>query len=216
MSSRLFVALAGRLLRKVAESGGMRKDGEAPPPEPVALGQIAGIILAAAAITNLAFYFLSSLYFEDRTAIYGAVTPGHITDVRLTFALFTGTVAGASILAAWQPTLIGHLIAALTAIAAMVAGISAAIHNMTPVLPASLIVSSLALTLLIWKSLERVRGAWAFLIGMTSVFSAVLLFGATKVRGVLDVGLWTALIIPGLLAVATIALSLVRDDYRDA
>ncbi len=177
--------------------------------------QIAGLVTTACVIANIGFYFLSDLYFEDRSAIYGSVTGDHVNDVRIAFAVFTGSIGLASVIAALQPMWIGHGIAAATAVAALVGGVSAASHDITPVLPASLIVTGVVLAVLIWKSLEKVRGAWAFLIGMTSVLSAVLLFGATKVRGVLGVGLWTALIIPGLLAVATMALSMTRDDYRE-
>jgi len=188
----------------------------APERDPRQTMQIAGLVAVACAITNIAFYFLSDLYFEDRSAIYGAVTAGHITGVRITFAVFTGTVGLASVVAAIQPRWVGLGIAAVTGVSALIAGIAAAAHDMTPVLPASLIVAGLVLGLLVWKALEKTRGAWSFLIGMTSVLSAVLLFGATKVRNVLGVGLWTALIIPGLLAVATVALAMIRDDYRDA
>lgn len=186
------------------------------PPDPRQAMQIAGLVVTACVITNIAFYFLSSLYFEDRTAIYGAVTSGHINDVRITFAMFTGSIGLASVIAALKPMWVGHGIASVAALAAMAAGIGAATRDMTPVLPAALIVTSLILGVLIWRSLAKARGAWSFLIGITSVLAAVLLFGATKVRGVLGVGLWTALIIPGLLAVATVALSMIRDDYRDA
>lgn len=177
--------------------------------------QIAGLVVTGCVIANIGFYFLSDLYFADRSAIYGSVTSGHINDVRITFGVFTGSIGLAAVLASLQPMWIGHGIAAGTSVAAVFAGLNAAFHDMTPVLPASLILTGLVLAVLIWKSLAKVRGAWAFLIGMTSVLSAVLLFGATKVRGVLGVGLWTALIIPGLLAVATVALSMTRDDYRE-
>lgn len=178
--------------------------------------QIAGLVATAAVITNIAFYFLSGLYYEDRAAIYGSVTPEHITSVRITFAVFTGVVGAASVVAALQPLWVGLGIAGLASIAALVGGVAAATHKMTPVLPAALIVSGVVIAVLVWKTVERVRSAWAFLIGMTSVLAAVLLFGATKVRSVLDVGLYTALIIPGLLAVATVALTMIRDDYREA
>jgi hypothetical protein len=42
----------------------------------------------------------------------------------------------------------------------------------------------------------------------------VTFFGAPKIRHVLDIGLWHALIIPALMIVATIALGMVRDEYR--
>jgi hypothetical protein len=177
--------------------------------------QIAGLVVTGCVIANIGFYFLSDLYFTDRSAIYGSVTTGHVNDVRIAFAVFTGSIGLAAVLASLQPRWIGHGIAAVASVAAVLAGFTALFHDMTAVLPASLIVTGIVLDVLIWKSLARVRGAWAFLIGMTSVLSAVLLFGATKIRGVLDVGLWTALIIPGLLAVATIALSMTRDDYRE-
>lgn len=216
MSSRLVVTLFGLLFRKIAESGGMRRESDQPLRDPASLPQVAGIIAVAVALTNVAFYFLSGMYFEDRAAIYGGVTPEHVTSVRIAFGVFSGSVGVAGILAAWQPMLIGHFIAAVTSVAAFIAGIAAFAHDMTPVLPSSLLVTSLVIGLLVWKSLERARGAWAFLVGTTAMLSAVLLFGSTKVRGVLDIGLWTALIIPGMLLVATIALGLVRDEYRDA
>ena len=178
--------------------------------------QIAGLVVAACAITNVAFYFLSNLYFQDRSAMYGVATTDHITGVRLTFGVFTGIVGLATVAATVAPRWVGHGIAAITGVAAIVAGIGAASVGMTAVLPASLLVAGLVFPVLVWKSLQRVRGAWAFLIGMCAVFATVLLFGATKVRGALGVGLWTALIIPGVLTVGTVALAMLRDDYRDA
>jgi hypothetical protein len=86
---------------------------------------------------------------------------------------------------------------------------------MPAVLPAALLVLGVLYPVLVWRSLEHSRGAWAFLISMCGVLAIVLLFGAPKVRGVLDIGLWTALIMPGLLAVATVGLAMLRVDYRE-
>ncbi len=214
--SRLALTLFARLFRKIAIQGGMRRELDEPVRDPRSVPQVAAIIGIAVVLTNAAFYFLSGMYFSDRAAIYGGVTPEHVNSVRIAFGVFTGSVGLAAILAAWQPMFVAHTIAAVTGLAALFAGIAAFSRDMTSVLPVSLVVSSFVLGILTWKSLDRSRPAWAFLVGMTSILSAVLLFGATKVRGVLDVGLWTALIIPGLLAVATVALTLVRDEYRDA
>lgn len=178
--------------------------------------QIAGMLAVATVIANVAFYFLSDMYYEDRSAVYGMVTADHVAQVRINFGIFTGSVAMGGVLASLQPRYVGHLLAGLAAIAGVVGGVSAAAHEMTPVLPASLIVGGGVMAVLVWKSLMKVRAAWAFLIGMTSVLSAVMLFGATKLRSALDVQLYIALIIPGLLAVATTALSMTRDDYKDA
>jgi len=83
------------------------------------------------------------------------------------------------------------------------------------VLPVSLFVIGALYPALVWRSLEHSRGAWSFLISMCGVLALVLFFGAPKVRGVLDIGLWTALIMPGLLTVAMVGLTMIRADYRE-
>jgi hypothetical protein len=178
--------------------------------------QIAGLVVTAAVITNIAFYFLSDLYFEDRTVIYGAVSSAHVNTVRMNFGIFTGSISIGAIIAAMQPRILGHALAGAFGLAAIIASIAAISHDMHPVLPGALLASGILLDVLVWRSLARSRAAWSFLIGMTATLAAVLLFGATKVRNVFDIGLWTALIIPGLLAVCTVALAMVRDDYREA
>ena len=60
------------------------------------------------------------------------------------------------------------------------------------------------------------RVAWSFLIALMTVMGIVTLFGAPKVRNLLDIGLWYAIIIPGVLAVGVVALALVRRDYRES
>jgi len=178
--------------------------------------QIAGLVATGLVIANVAFYFLSDLYYEDRSAVYGMVTGEHISQVRINFSIFTGAIGIGTVVATIRPSIVGHVLAGLFAIAGLVGGVAAFMHDLTPVLPASLIVGGAVMALLVWKSLMKSRSAWSFLIGMTSVLSAVMLFGSTKLRGVLDVQLYIALIIPGLLAVATTALAMTRDDYKDA
>jgi hypothetical protein len=67
--------------------------------------------------------------------------------------------------------------------------------------------------LLVWRSADGSRAAWAYLVALCGVMGLVLFFGAPKVRNLLGVGLWTAMILPGLLTVATTALVMVRGDY---
>ncbi len=43
-----------------------------------------------------------------------------------------------------------------------------------------------------------------------------MLFGSTKVRNVIGIGLWYSMIIPGLLAAATAAVAMIRKQYRDS
>jgi hypothetical protein len=47
------------------------------------------------------------------------------------------------------------------------------------------------------------------------VFGTVDFFGAPKVRGLLGIGLWTALIVPGLQIISVIALTMLRGEYRE-
>lgn len=206
--------MAVSLIRVLIHGARLAKRASDAPPMPPQ--QVIGIIVVTALLLNVAFYFLSGMYFDDRSAIYGVVTAEHIADVRVQFGIFTAAVAAASVVSVMRPGWIAIGVPAVASVAALVAGVSAFAHDMTPVLPGALCVAGVVLALLIWKTIEQRRAAWAFLIGMTSVLSAVLLFGATKVRGVLETGLWTALIIPGLLAVATVALTQLRAEFRDA
>ena len=178
--------------------------------------QVGGIVITAVAILNVAFYFLSVMYFDDRAARFGALSEAQISGVRGAFAMFTGSIGIASIISTLAPREIGHGIAGLAGLGSLYAAYGAFSHEMPGVLTAALVVLGVAFPLLVWRSLARSRAAWAALTSLCSVYATVLLFGAPKVRGILGVGLWTALIIPGLLAVATVAMTMIRDDYRDA
>jgi uncharacterized membrane protein YhdT len=83
------------------------------------------------------------------------------------------------------------------------------------VLPATLLIAAGLFALLIRYSLQRSRAAWASLASLCVVFGVVMLFGAPKIRGMVGVGMWIALIVPGLLGVATAALTMIRRDYRE-
>ena len=71
------------------------------------------------------------------------------------------------------------------------------------------------LPLLTWKSYERSRAGWSFLAGMIATLAVVMLFGSTKIRNISGIGLWYAMVIPGLLGVGTAALAMIRRQYRD-
>ena len=177
--------------------------------------QIAGVVLLAWVLLNAAFYYLSAQYFAERAPVYGAQTPDAIKAVRIAFAVFSGCIGASAICAAIAPRWIGHGIAAAAGIASLVAAWAAFEHGMPNVLGVSLGLLGLVLPALVWRSAMRSRAAWAFLVATSAVYATVLLFGAPKVRGLLGIGLWTALIIPGTLAIGTIALVMVRQDYRD-
>lgn len=177
--------------------------------------QIAGLVMTGVVIINVVFYFLSDAYFADRAKRF-TILPGDIAGVRGAFAMFSGSIGLASIIASIAPREIGHGIATLAGLGSLYAAYGAWSHDMPGVLVIALLVIGLMYPLLVWRSLARSRGAWATLTALSSVYATVLLFGAPKVRGILGVGLWTALIIPGVLAVGTVAMAMIRDEYRDA
>jgi hypothetical protein len=178
-----------------------------PAQEAAQIAMLAGIAVAA---LNGLFYFAGGAYFTDK----GVVDSARMNTAWIAFAVFTVTVAGASVVAAIKPKLVGHGIAAVAGVASLLGAIGAIARDMPTVLPVTMLILGGTLPALAYYSMQlRVRAAWSFLVALCGVFSGVLLFGAPKVRGVLGLSLWTALIIPGLLAVATIALSRVSADY---
>lgn len=180
--------------------------------------QIAALIGGFCILLNVAFWFLSSIYFDDKRSnplIQQTFDDAHITNVRLAFAVFTGLVSAMSIVVSVWPKWVAHALAASAGIIALVASLLAFKKGMPFVLPMSLFVMGALLPLLAWRSLLKSRAAWSFLIATCAVLALVLLFGAPKVRGQLGIGLWTALILPGLLGVATVGLAMIRGDYRE-
>jgi hypothetical protein len=172
--------------------------------------QIAMLIGGAVVVLNVAFFFLSDLYYDRPNPI---ATP--IMRARATFAALTAILAAASFTASLAPRLIGHSLAAVLGAASIVAGIGAFSQGMPMVLGATLLIVGVLMPTLAYFSLHHSRAAWAFLIALVAVFGGVDFFGAPKVRGLLGVGLWTALILPGLQFVAVVSLTMLRGEYRE-
>jgi hypothetical protein len=99
-------------------------------------------------------------------------------------------------------------------IAALIAGYESFDHAMPAVMTAVLVTIGILLPTLAHFSWRHSRAAWSYLIAIATVFGIVTFFGAPKVRNVLDVGFWTAMILPGLMFVMVTALSMVRTEYR--
>lgn len=167
----------------------------------------AGTIAGAALTANVAFLVLSSQYNGDPAAVGGA---------RVAFGLLSLLVAVMAYIAAFAPRFIGHALGFVAGLGAFVAGIAAMFTTIPPVVAVALLASGCVLPVLSWKSLNHSRSAWAFLIAVLSVLATVTFFGAPKVRNVLGIGLWYALIIPCLEIVAVIALGMIRREYREA
>jgi hypothetical protein len=171
--------------------------------------QTLGVFVAVMSLLNVAFWLMSSFYVKDKPQV-----ALELTTIRLAFATLSIVVSIMGFVASLAPRLIGHALAGIAAIASLVGGISALIGTLPPVLGVTMLVLGLVLPFLVWGSLIESRSAWAFLISILSVLAIVTFFGAPKVRHVLGIGLWHALIIPGLMTVAVIALSMLRDEYR--
>lgn len=181
-------------------------------------------IVAALAfvVTNAMFYIFSVSYFDSHHQIEAGhmvamFSPAQITTIRMSFALFTAIVAVASVLSQMWPRAIGHGVPVVLGLGYIAGAIVAVMHGgVTAALPVTLFITGALMPVLAHFSFHhRSRGAWAFLISICGVFAVVEFFGAPKVRGALDIGLWITMILPGLNAVAVWALVSVRNQYVD-
>lgn len=184
------------------------------PQEANPIVQLAILIAILAVAANVAFFFLSDAYFDDRVRRLGPQELARLGGARLDFAIFTVAVGGAALVSAMRPRVVAHAIAAVAGVCSLIAVPFAL--RIGVVLAAVLLVVAASFAALVRGSLRRSRASWALLSSLCAVFGVVLFFGAPKVRGLIGVGMWIALIAPGLLWVATAALRLQRADYQSA
>jgi hypothetical protein len=180
-----------------------------PKTTPTQAMQIAGVIAGALVAFNVAFYFLSQMYFRDRPVAVD------IMSVRGAFGVLTTILAVSTFASVLAPRHVGHVLALIIAALSLIAAIGSFRHGLPNVMGATLLVLGGLVPVLVILSLQHVRGAWAFLIAIMAVFGTIAFFGAPKVRGLLGIGLWTALIVPGLQFVSVIALTMIRGEYRE-
>jgi hypothetical protein len=195
----------------------------APAPSPVdddhrLAVQLTIIIAVTVVLLNVVFYVLSGLYFDDKRASQGmmsTITDGTVSSTRVQFGIFSGITGITLIASNFAPKWVGHVVAAAFGVASLIAAFAAGAAGTPGALTVSLIVIGLLFPTLAALSLFRQsRGAWSFLCAMCWVLGVVMLFGAPKIRSQVNIGLWTAMIIPGMLMVAGIALRMVRSDYQ--
>lgn len=178
---------------------------------------IAAIVGVSVIALNAVFLLLSWRYFLGKRAdmMAAPIDDAHITGVRIAFAAFTATIGVGVVAATLHPRWVGHGIASALALGSIIAGFFALGSSIPSVLGVSLLFLGMLVPLMVWRSLVYSRAAWSFLLATCAVLGLILIFGAPKVRGLLGVGLWTAMIIPGLLVLAAVALGLARHDYRE-
>lgn len=130
------------------------------------------------------------------------------------FVISMVTIGATAMGVVFAPKLGGHILAVVLGLAAQVGGIASFKTGMHPTLGITLLVSGVLLEYLTYLSLQKTsRAAWAFLVAITAVLFVCMFFGAPKVRSLLEISIWYALIAPGLLITATVALSAAYKDY---
>ncbi len=178
--------------------------------------QISIIVVVSAVVLNVAFYFLSQAYYEDRAATHGMATADAIMSTRIAFGILTAAVGAGTIIAQFSPRLVAHGLAGLVGLTALIGAFPAGAKDFHIVLPIALGLLGVLMLVLMYFSLSfKSRGAWSFLTATCAVGALITLFGATKIRNATDINLFYALILPGILVVATVMLIHVADEYAE-
>jgi hypothetical protein len=177
-------------------------------------------------LANAAFFVLSWAYYKAHAEdlaqgaglgmTYKVVDTVALAHAREAFAILSLVVAVAALIANRAPREIGHALATLLGLASLAAAYGAFDKGMPMVMGVTLLVVGVLMPALAYGSWKHSRASWAFLIALVAVFGGVDLFGAPKVRGLLGVGLWTAMILPGLQFVTVYALTSLRGQYQGA
>src|SRR5439155_6900587 len=100
----------------------------------------AGVVCGGLIAFNTAFWFLADIYFNDHRLANNAFDSASLARVRGAFLIMTGIVAVMSFVAALAPRWIGHGLASVIGLAALVGGVDAFAHDMPAVMPITLVV----------------------------------------------------------------------------
>jgi len=114
-----------------------------------------------------------------------------------------------------QLAAVGHGLAVVVGLGAIVAGVLAIVNSLPGVLGATLLVLGCMLPAVAHFSWRMSRAAWSVMISTLCVFAAVTLFGSPKIAAVMHVDLGIALLIPIVQVAAVIVLAQIRADYRE-
>ena len=161
---------------------------------------------------NGAFYWLSGNYFQ---AHFGEYTPERMSHVRMVFALASAVIIAVNFLIGLHRRIGAHALAIVLGASNLVGGVASLVTGLPMVLGITQLIAGALMPVLAWFSYRQRRAPWAFLVGMCGVFAVVDMFGAPKIGTVLAINLWTTMIIPGLYAVACVALIQLRGGYAE-
>lgn len=114
-----------------------------------------------------------------------------------------------------QLAAVGHGLAVIVGVSALIAGALALAKSLPPVLGITLLVLGGMLPVVAHFSWRMSRAAWSVMVSTLCVFAAVTLFGSPKIAGILHIGLGVALLIPIVQVAAVIVLAQIRSDYRE-
>jgi len=114
-----------------------------------------------------------------------------------------------------QLAAIGHGLAVIVGLGAIIAGVLAIVNSLPGVLAVTLLVLGAMLPAVAHFSWRMSRAAWSVMISTLCVFAAVTLFGSPKIAAVMHVDLGIALLIPIVQVAAVIVLAQIRADYRE-
>jgi hypothetical protein len=175
-------------------------------------------IAVTALLANGVFYFLSEAYFAAHKVsppgVGSIIDHDALVHARWAFFSLSMLVTGASIGAIIAPKLVGHALALVIAAGALIGAYGSLSHSMPGVMTAVLIAVGLLLPVLAHFSWRGSRAGWSFMISIICVFGIVTFFGAPKVRNILGIGFWTAMMLPSIQFVCVAALAMVRGEYR--
>lgn len=161
-------------------------------------------------LINAAFYFLSGNYFDAHSGQY---TPERMSQIRVAFAITCGAIIAVNFLVGLNRRIGAHLLAAILGLGSIVAGVGSLLAGLPAVLGFVQLVAGVLMPVLAWFSYRRLRAPWAFLVAICGVFAVTDMFGAPRIGQTLSINLWSTMVIPGLYAVAAVALIHLRGQY---
>jgi hypothetical protein len=186
---------------------------------------VGAVVVGCYLLVNIVFYFLSHEFFSACADAAGVVDPNHcvkvlrvsdaeLWSVRWQFATFAAVVSIGVILTGFAPWWFAHAVAGIAGVVSLVASVAAMSVGLPILMTAALAGTGAMFLVMGWHSLHRSRSAWAFLFSLTLITAVAGVFGAPKLRDTAGVSLWTAMMVPGLLACVAVALGLCRDQFR--
>lgn len=173
------------------------------------------LILGVGLVLWAAFFFLSTYYFEGKRQFLGADPMEQRWGAVFAFTILVIVTMATSVCSVYFTKWASHILAGIAGLGALLGAYLTFMADKPAVLAVSLFVIGVLFALLAWRSLEKSRAGWAFLVAMCFTMGAIMLFGAPKLRTVAQISMWTAFIIPLQLIVAGVGLSMLGKDYRE-